>query len=85
MLTSDFNDPSDLQKIKILINLLRNHIDDIGAYIEHFNYEESKIIIKLSNGFLPIEQALLQVQDLNKIEAERLKQISGSFVKTVIN
>ncbi len=85
MLTSDFNDATELQKIKTLIQHLRKYIEDIGAYIEHFSYEESKIIIKLSNGFLPVEQSVFRVQDINQLGPDRLKEISKLFVKTVLN
>ncbi len=70
----------------VLIKQVKVFQPDLGAYIDHFHYNENIIIIKLTNGFLKInEMILLQHQQGNEVIAEKeLIKIGETFEKTLL-
>ena len=72
-----------------LIYLIRKVKDiqpNLGAYIEHFHYNENVIIIKLTNGFLKVNELILQnhQKGIEDITEKELDQIGKTFEKTLL-
>lgn len=84
MLTSHLN--SDTQKAVIinLVNKLKKQQTDLGGYIEHFYYNERIIIVKLTNGFIKINELLIEKYhtEADAITENELLKICNTFVKT---
>ena len=82
--------PIPLNSLKYDINNLINRVKllkpELGGYIEHFHYNENIIIVKLSNGFLKINESLLQIFQENEaaISDMDLHKIGLTFEKTLL-
>lgn len=58
----------------------------IGSYIEHFHFTENIIIVKLTNGFIKIEETLLEKYQSGRevLTATEFKKIGDTFEKTLL-
>ena len=60
---------------------------ELGSYIDHFHYSENTIIIKLTNGFLKINESVLMSfqEDEASLSDMDLFKIGITFEKTVLS
>jgi hypothetical protein len=58
----------------------------IGSYIEHFHFTDNVIIVKLTNGFIKVEEKLLEKFHTRNelLNALELKKIGDTFEKTLL-
>lgn len=58
----------------------------IGSYIEHFHFTDNIIIVKLTNGFIKIEETILEKYHSGRevLSAVDLKKIGDTFEKTLL-
>ena len=70
----------------ILIKKVKVLKPELGAYIEHFHYNENTIIIKLTNGFLKISESVLVIFQENEaaLSDMDLHKIGITFEKTLL-
>nr|WP_271543485.1 hypothetical protein [Pelobium sp.] len=69
-----------------LIKKVKAYQPDLGAYIDHFHYNDDMIIIKLTNGFLKINDAIIEKHQngVEPILDQELIKIGETFEKTII-
>ena len=69
-----------------LIKKIKDIQPDLGAYIEHFHYNENVIIVKLTNGFLKVNELILSdyQRGIEDITEEELVQIGQTFEKYLL-
>ena len=82
----DINVDAQRSDLVYLLKEVKLILPFIGSYIEHFHYTDNIIIVKLTNGFIKIEEALLEKYHngrelLNPLE---LKKIGDTFEKTLL-
>nr|MBC7614249.1 hypothetical protein [Pseudopedobacter sp.] len=79
---------SDVQKNDLiyLIRRVKALQTDLGAYIEHFHYSDDIIIVKLTNGFIKINESLLLKHQVGQDEVtqKELLKIGNTFIKTLL-
>ena len=86
MLLKDINEDAQRSDLVYLLKEVKLISPFIGAYIEHFDYLDNIIIVKLTNGFIKIEESILEKYHngrelLNPLE---LKKIGDTFEKTLL-
>lgn len=82
----DFNPDDQKSDLIVLIKKVKGVKPDLGAYIEHFHYSDDIIIVKLTNGFIKINEDLLLKHQADKemISHKELTKIADTFVQTVL-
>ena len=82
----DFNSDAQKNDLIYLIRRVKALQPDLGAYIEHFHYSDNVIIVKLTNGFIKInESMLLKYQvGLEEVTQKELQKIGHTFIKTLL-
>lgn len=58
----------------------------VGSYIEHFYYTDRVIIVKLTNGFIKIEETILEKYQsgIEALVADDYKKIGDTFEQTLL-
>lgn len=58
----------------------------IGSYIEHFLFTDNIIIVKLTNGFIKIDENLFVKYKIGRelLPVSELKKIGDTFEKTLL-
>ncbi|MEO5912173.1 MAG: hypothetical protein ABIP95_14880 [Pelobium sp.] len=82
----DLDSEAQKNDLIYLIRKVKAYKAEIGAYIEHFHYNDNVIIIKLTNGFIKVnETILLKHQHSSEILTDKeLIKIGGTFVQTLL-
>lgn len=82
----DFNPDDQKSDLIVLIKKVKGVKPDLGAYIEHFHYSDDIIIVKLTNGFIKINEDLLLKHQADKemISHKELMKIADTFIQTVL-
>jgi hypothetical protein len=79
---------SDAQKNDLIYLIRRAKAlqPDLGAYIEHFHYSDNVIVIKLTNGFIKINESMLLKHKAGQEEftQKELLKIGHTFIKTLL-
>lgn len=82
----DFNSEAQKNDLIYLIRKVKAYKAEIGVYIEHFHYNDNVIIIKLTNGFIKVNETILQKhqQGSDVVTDKELIKIGGTFIKTLL-
>jgi hypothetical protein len=72
------------ENLVILIEKIKVIKPDLGAYVEHFGYSGHTIIVKLTNGFLKVNESILtNFQDNGRLISDmELHKIGITFERT---
>ena len=85
------NDPifiSDKEKLAIilLVKKIKVFESQIGAYIEHYPITEQDIVIKLTNGYVKIQEYLVDsvARNNSDISISELEKSAKTFTKSLL-
>ena len=86
MSLKDINEDAQRSDLVYLLKEVKLILPFIGSYIEHFPYTDNIIIVKLTNGFIKIEETLLEKYHNGRelLNAFELKRIGDTFEKTLV-
>ncbi len=86
MAITDFNTEGQRGDLIYLIKKVKACHAELGSYIEHFHYNENVIIIKLTNGFIKLNESILKKHQkgTEPVNDKELMRIGASFVKTLL-
>jgi hypothetical protein len=82
----DLSSEAQKNDLIYLINKVKAYCKDLGSYIEHFYYTDNIVIVKLTNGFIKVnETTLLQhYASSESVKEVELKKIGATFLKTLL-
>lgn len=80
------NEDAQRNDLVYLLKEIKLSLPFIGSYIEHFHYTDNIIIVKLTNGFIKIEETVLEKYHNGRqlLDAIELKKIGDTFEKTLL-
>lgn len=83
---NDTNEDAQRSDLVYLLKEVKLSLSFIGSYIEHFHYTDNIIIVKLTNGFIKVEETVLEKYHKGRelLNASELKKIGDTFEKTLL-
>ena len=86
MPSKDLNADAQRSDLVFLLKEVKLISPFIGSYIEHFHFTDNIIILKLTNGFIKIEENIFDKFHNGKelLDALELKKIGETFEKTLL-
>ena len=82
----DLSSEAQKNDLIYLLNKVKAYYKELGSYIEHFYYTDNIVIVKLTNGFVKVNESTL-LQHYTKSESVQegeLKKIGATFLKTLL-
>ena len=83
---NDTNEDAQRSDLVYLLKEVKLSLSFIGSYIEHFHYTDNIIIVKLTNGFIKVEETVLKKYHNGRelLDVSELKKIGDTFEKTLL-